>query len=195
MPNHCSSDLSIRGPKEKRDEFAKWLEEIEPLGRDICRALLPYPKHFADRDEEAKVFSFFNRDETITKEQREAARQAFIAKYGNDRDGYNSGGYEWCNQMWGTKWGIYDVEFTPHARGGAMLTFESAWSPPGEDVFRALSKKFPDLTFELNYYERGAGSCGGFTLYSKEDAADYDAEAGVPADEWRCDEYRGSRGG
>ena len=38
MPNHCETDMYIRGSDEDVAAFAKWLEEIEPLNRDICCA-------------------------------------------------------------------------------------------------------------------------------------------------------------
>ena len=192
MPNHCETDVYIRGPQEKVNEFAKWLEEIEPLNRDICRALLPYPEHFAKMDEEAKAFSFFNG--SVSKEEAQAARDAYQAKYGHTKDGYNSGGYEWCNRNWGTKWGVYETDFTPHTKRGALFSFQSAWSPPADRVFQALSEKFPDLTFEIEYFEGGAAYCGGMTFYSKPDCEDYEREFGTPTAKW-SGEYCGSRGG
>lgn len=192
MPNHCETDLYIRGPQEKVDEFAKWLEEIEPLGRDICRALIPYPEPYKTMDEEARVFAW-NSDEKDA-EKREAARDAYRTKYGHTMDGYNSGGHGWCCQTWGTKWGTYDVDFDPHSRRGALLTFQSAWSPPSEAVFRALVEKFPDLSFEAEWFEGGAAYCGGMTLYSKNECEAYECEFGVPTSQW-SGEYSGSRGG
>ena len=193
MPNHCETDVYIRGPQEKVDEFAKWLEEIEPQGRDICRVLLPYPEEFAKMDEEAKAFSFWNN--TASKEEMQAARDAYQTKYGHTKDGYNAGGYEWCNKAWGTKWGIYEVDFTPHAgERGALLSFQSAWAPPADRVFQALSEKFPDLTFELEWFEGGAAYCGGMTFYAKSECEDYECEFGVPTSRW-SGEYSGSRGG
>lgn len=97
MPNHCETDMYIRGSDEDVTAFAKWLEEIEPLNRDICRALLPYPEHFAKMDEEAAVFSWSSKEDEAT---RKAAAEAYQAKYGHTKDGYNSGGYEWCHRVW-----------------------------------------------------------------------------------------------
>ena len=192
MPNHCETDVYIRGPQEKVDEFAKWLEEIEPQDRNICRVLIPYPEEFAKMDEEAKAFSFFNN--SLSKEEVQAAQEAYQAKYGHTKDGYNSGGYEWCHQNWGTKWGIYDVEYDPHTRHGALLSFQSAWSPPSTAVFQALSEKFPDLTFAIEYFEGGAAYCGGMTFYAKSECEDFEGEFGLPSNKW-SGEYCGSRGG
>ena len=191
MPNHCETDMYIRGSDEDVTAFAKWLEEIEPLNRDICRALLPYPEHFAKMDEEAAVFNWCSKEDEAT---RKAAAEAYQAKYGHTKDGYNSGGYEWCNRVWGTKWGIYDVDFTPHTKRGALLSFQSAWSPPSTEVFQALSEKFPNLTFEIEYFEGGAAYCGGMTFWSEHECEDYERVHGEPDSQWSGD-YSGSRGG
>ena len=191
MPNHCETDMYIRGSDEDVTAFAKWLEEIEPLNRDICRALLPYPEHFAKMDEEAAVFSWSSKEDEAT---RKAAAEAYQAKYGHTKDGYNSGGYEWCHRVWGTKWGIYDVDFTPHTKRGALLSFQSAWSPPSTAVFQALAKKFPNLTFEIEYFEGGAAYCGGMTFWSEHECEDYERVHGEPDSQWSGD-YSGSRGG
>lgn len=191
MPNHCETDMYIRGSDEDVTAFAKWLEEIEPLGREICRALIPYPEHFAKMDEEAAVFSWSSKEDEVT---RKAAAEAYQAKYGHTKDGYNSGGYEWCCENWGTKWGIYDVDFTPHTKRGALFSFQSAWSPPSVAVFQALAKKFPNLTFEIEYFEGGAAYCGGMTFWSEHECEDYERVHGEPDSQWSGD-YSGSRGG
>lgn len=187
MPNHCETDVYIRGAKDDVSAFAKWLEEIE--GMEICRALIPYPEPYKTMDEEARVF----RGNPNTAE-RDAARAAYEAKYGHTKDGYNSGGYDWCCENWGTKWGVYEVGFTPETRRGALLSFQSAWSPPSTAVFQALSEKFPNLTFELEWFECGAAYCGGMMFLSKEEASDCGCEFGAPYREW-SGEYNGSRGG
>ena len=190
MPNHCETDMYIRGSDEDVTAFAKWLEEIE--GMEICRALIPYPEPYKTMDEEVRAFSFFGGEQD--KEKRQAAEYAYKTKYGHTKDGYNSGGYDWCRENWGTKWGVYEVEFTPETRRGALLSFQSAWSPPSTAVFQALSEKFPNLTFELEWFECGAAYCGGMTFLSKEEASDFGHEFGAPYCEW-SGEYRGSRGG
>lgn len=192
MPNHCETDMYIRGAKEDVDAFAKWLEEIEPLNRDICRALIPYPEQYTKMDEELGAIY------KLTGDEHKATEAAYMTKYGQTgaypKDGYNDGGYEWCCTHWGTKWGIYDVEYDPHTRRGALLSFRSAWSPPSTAVFQALSEKFPNLTFELEYFEGGAAYCGGMTFYSKSECEDYECEFGQPTATWQG-EYNGSRGG
>ena len=191
MPNHCEMDMYIRGSDEDVIAFVKWLEEIELLNCDICCALFLYSEHFVKMDEEAAVFSWsLKEDEGMCK----AVVEVYQAKYGHIKDGYNFGGYEWCHRVWGTKWGIYDVDFTPHTKRGALLSFQSAWSPPSVAVFQALAKKFPNLTFEIEYFEGGAAYCGGMTFWSEHECEDYERVHGEPYSRWSGD-YSGSRGG
>ena len=58
----------------------------------------------------------------------------------------------------------------------------------------ALHRMFPTTTLTLEYFEQGQTFCGGVTFDSF-DSEDMPCEPGTPRDEWRCDEYRGRRGG
>jgi hypothetical protein len=80
---------------------------------------------------------------------------------GSAKDGYNRGGYEWCIENWGTKWGLYDIELVEDDSDNGRLeyTFQSAWSPPAP-VIQAMSKRFPSLNFALEYFECGGGFMG-----------------------------------
>lgn len=103
--------------------------------------LMPYPDEYRARDEDSTNLS----------------REAMIAKYGNDMDGYNSGGYEWCIKHWGSKWNAKDVVWVPQQK---TFYFDTAWSP----VFRIVSelhKRFPMLHICFEYYERGMAVMGG----------------------------------
>ncbi len=79
------------------------------------------------------------------------------------KDGFNSGGYEWCRKHWGTKWNACRVEtgtLTNCGEDGTVeMHFSTAWSPP-LPVIRKASEMFPELDFELRYFERGCGFNG-----------------------------------
>jgi hypothetical protein len=70
------------------------------------------------------------------------------------KDGFNSGGYEWCIANWGTKWGCCEVSITSRGDNYVILEFESAWCPP-EPVIVKLGELFPDHRFTLQYWEGG----------------------------------------
>jgi hypothetical protein len=63
--------------------------------------------------------------------------------------------YEWRMRRWGSKWGAYEPTIAENATDTrADLEFWTAWSPP-KPVVNQLSRKFPNLTFTLKYWEGG----------------------------------------
>jgi hypothetical protein len=45
------------------------------------------------------------------------------------RDGYNSGGYEWCCTTWGYKWPASDIEVR-ESPDTLSYQFQTLWRPP-----------------------------------------------------------------
>lgn len=181
MPNHCHNDLWISGSSEDVDKLLAHIGADKETPEFDFNTVLPYPEKFALMDKEAQ--------ERRTPEDGEAYR----SKWGTDSDGYNSGGYEWCHQAWGTKWNAYDVVRRDYE--GICLTFQTAWCPP-QPVIVALAKMFPTVTLTLEFFERGGAFAGGFSCQSEDDWYDDDDvwEAGKVVDEWEA-EYKGPRGG
>ena len=69
----------------------------------------------------------------------------------------NTDWYDWRIQNWGTKWNAYE-----HVKTGNenKLYFLTAWSAPKE-IYEALTKKFPNLTIEVDYADENMGyNCG-----------------------------------
>ena len=69
----------------------------------------------------------------------------------------NTDWYDWRIQNWGTKWNAYE-----HVKTGNEneLYFLTAWSAPKE-IYEALTKKFPNLTIEVDYADENMGyNCG-----------------------------------
>lgn len=104
--------------------------EMSVLCEDV---FIPYPEEFRIKDEKAE--------------------KGEISK-----DGFNSGGYEWCTENWGTKWGICNARIFSNRIcrdwGKVVYYFECAWSPP-IPVIEKMAELFPLLTFELKYFEGG----------------------------------------
>ena len=119
MPNHCSQDLWVTGPTNTLKEFKEFAKETRVYNdgsEDLLLStnkFIPYPQKFIDMDNHAKIA---NLESSI-----------YI------KDGFNSGGYEWCIENWGTKWGIYDCtivrENLSKNNGAIKYKFNSAWSP------------------------------------------------------------------
>jgi hypothetical protein len=101
--------------------------------------------------------------------------------------------YEWNVEHWGTKWNVSWAGV-----GNNTFAFDTAWSTP-EPVIKALSQKFPSVTFTVEFadedigggncgtYEYEAGECLGFTEgteewarefmgYEEEDEEEYEEE-------------------
>lgn len=181
MPNHCSNDLRIPRLIREFIDFARAKrkthdimgEEKEFEERLSCDRFVPYPQRFKDQDE--KACEATREMQKLPKKERDFRR---IPK-----DGFNSGGYEWYIDNWGTKWGCYNESEWKLYKRSALIRFDSAWSPP-KPVISAMAKRFPRLRFTLRYYERGMGFKG--CLQVKDEK--------VLKEEYSR-EYRGHRGG
>ncbi len=160
MPNWCECELRVCGD-------AKRLKEFKLFGQNRGNVLdtnkfVRYPERYAVSDKIASEFKGDFKD--------------------RPKDGFNNGGYGWCLDNWGTKWGICDAELVEDYEGELNYEFSCAWSPCSPVVL-AMSKLFPDLEFTLRYFEGGAGFNG---IYSCEDGVVTDDKSG---------DYFGSRGG
>ena len=136
MPNWCENELIVRGKQEKIDKLVDFMKS-EDNEFDFNK-IVPYPTKYKQLDLIAKVYE-------------EEHPNDFK---GRPKNGYNQGGYEWCNDNWGTKWNACDVILKDN-----KYYFNTAWSPP-EPVIKKLSEKFPDLTLTLKYWEGGCGFRG-----------------------------------
>ena len=143
MPNWCENDLVIEGKLDRLQEFRERMKGKDRYGDETylnAEVLIPYPEEFRKMDE---------------------ATALFLKEHPNDwtnapKDGFNSGGYEWCVENWGTKWGFCHVQ-EPELQGygdeGTLIYhFDTAWSPP-EPLVKKMGELFPDLTLDLRYFE------------------------------------------
>jgi len=168
VPNYCDNDLTICGPKARVTECLALIGADRTPPRFDFNMVIPYPEEFRFKDEEHKTLGY----------------EGFREKYGYDaKDGFNSGGYEWCVDNWGTKWNAGKVIRLDLPSGQITLTFDTAWSPP-TPVVKKLSELFPDLYLRLDYFECLMRFSGGLEIIPTEETR-----------EWFSDKYKGSRGG
>jgi hypothetical protein len=156
MPNWSDNDLTVIGPAKDVEEMLSkaWSpsENDEHVLIPDFNKIIPYPEKYAEPDRVMQAAR--EKWEKLPPEER--AKAGFPM----GKDGFNSGGYEWCIQNWGTKW--YITEGTNFYRtDGAKktqikVTFETAWSPPRQ-VILALAKAYPSITFSMRSYEMGMG--------------------------------------
>lgn len=152
MPNYCSNDLIVEGDKKEVQAFFKAVRTKDAT--IDANKILPYPKRFADADKKSKAWRKRNPNKPWSE---------------SPNDGYNNGGYQWCVENWGTKWGlfkfskvIFENNYKP-PQVDAKVTFDTAWSPPVPIIEKA-SRMFPKLTFSLYYYECGCQFHGVFKV-------------------------------
>lgn len=67
--------------------------------------------------------------------------------------------YDWSIDTWGTKWNASSGSVSSN-----LISFQTAWSAP-IPVIVALSKQYPDITFEHKYADEDASSNTGCLTY------------------------------
>lgn len=181
MPNWCENDVYVRGP---RSEVEKVVAHLKSDNREFdFNKVIPYPEKLRQMDEDANAFSYFNKEvQNLSQEEITVRREAYKKKWGTDKDGFNSGGYEWCHENWDTKWNACDITSRMNKNGSAFYSFSTAWASPTK-VFVALSRLFPKVLFRIKWYERGMAVKGEYELI----AGKYTHES--------QGEYHGNRGG
>jgi len=173
MPNWCDNDLWIRAVGKNKEqqlrEFATFAQS--PEGHIEFNNFVPYPARFTRMDkivEELNTLWNDMRDESgIDRKTNPTAYEAWYKDHPPPglSDGYNSGGYEWCVENWGTKWGACQAKLSKdeYEKGCLLYQFDTAWSPP-LPIILAMSQRFPKLKFTLRYYECGAGFKGTYQV-------------------------------
>jgi len=152
MPNYSSTILTIRGSKPELTKFRKFAKTSVSLhGMSEKNALdtnqfLPYPNKYLIKDIAPET--------KITENDNGQYRMV------EGKDGYNSGGYEWCSKNWGTKWGICHAELvvketdkkntydnSDYNKPQLIYEYDTAWTP-GTPIVIKMSKMFPKLSFK-----------------------------------------------
>ena len=95
MPNHCENDLEVEGPRAEVERFLEYAKGENGVF-DFNRFIL-YPERFSRLDAEASLW-------------REKHEGDMVLKWSEGpKDGFNSGGHDWCVKNWGTKWNAYRI--------------------------------------------------------------------------------------
>jgi len=208
MPNWCSNVLSICGPVTSVDKFmediTKGLKEPDGttsgMGNDyqILENLVPMPESLKGV---TSRFGTISDDDPDKEKKQENLKEHGAVDW-----------YEWCNTNWGTKWGDCQTQLAqedlcvPWIPGRVdfddvedqlkkiMLRFDTAWSPPIEGI-DVVASKYPDMMFDLRYWEPGMGFQG-FKRYGSgqchdEATMDYmeDADTAYENMDYSYDEY------
>jgi len=135
MPNWCWCNLTVKGDRAELDRFKSVAEHDGTYCRweydeVLKKAVRPDLTELPD-DIQRKLIEL-------------AMRGANLKK-----DGFNNGGYEWCKDVWGTKWGFCHPTLSV-GENTLHYDFTSAWSPP-TGLLEKMAEDFPALEFDLDY--------------------------------------------
>ncbi|QJX01100.1 DUF1281 family ferredoxin-like fold protein [Frigoriglobus tundricola] len=166
MPNWCRCEVEVSGRAERVREFLEFAKG-DGDGRETVfdfNRFVPYPPEWRKLDEAFYAWLESNPD----------------LSGGFPVHAYDKWGYLWCCRNWGTNSNATEPRYGDATEAAGTLTasvhFETAWCEPWPVVLKA-SELFPDLAFELHYFE----PLGDF-------AGCYRCSAGVGTDEcWACD--------
>jgi len=183
MANWCQNFLTVKGKKEEVDEFVKFVRSENGDENEQVfdfNTIIPYPKIFNEQDERVKDFwrrHGFGSNQLFPKNGWQYCRENNLVP---PRDGFNSGGYEWCIENWGTKWNPWDVNRLIN-QGTAFYNFITAWSPP-LPVIHEAGIRFPHLELTIDYIEYGNCFKGTFEILNGEIVEDICGE--IPDEEY-----------
>ena len=154
MPNHVDNRLIIKGDQT---ELKRFVSETNTDGHGYSfNQLVPLnPKGHKE----------------VRFTQADGTEQVFGAFATLEADGFD--GYEEACNMWGSKWGAYDIEahtdwkqeLETEKCDCITFNYNSAWGPAGE-LIRRISAQFPTLSFGTWFTEEGNGFAG-WELYIK----------------------------
>lgn len=170
MPNWVTNVMKIE-PTKLTVDFEKELDELfeaistrreESIQHIDFDKISPMPKELKETRSPMQAIS----QEEYDKQEERFAKNDFTERekvIGMSRcltqeliDLYNkkfgaSCWYQWNLRNWGTKWNTCDTSMQ-----GNKIFFQTAWSTP-VNVILTLSKKFPNLKFEVKYADEDFG--------------------------------------
>jgi hypothetical protein len=154
MPNWVESDVTIICSCNDSEDLIEFVNGL---------------KLSDDKEETSILNSYFPTPDELdisspqyTNADKDQARLN-VAKYGF------ADWYGWNLSNWGTKW--YDVgtitDNSQMEEGYLFYSCNTPWNFPKNGMVE-VSKKFPSLSFRVNYYECGMEFCGAFEVKNGE---------------------------
>lgn len=153
MPNHYTTICFCSGDWSKLEDTGKESFDFSDLqGVNLCELVAPLPQELASIVSGRVPARYRNKEtgqwlqgcnppiEQLDKFERVDLTDGEIAelkaKYGA------SNWYDWQIAKWGTKWGAYETKVQELGGGGCpvLISFQSAWSPPGLPVLRKIEQ-------------------------------------------------------
>lgn len=167
MPNWCQNVLIVAGSDDKIKEFKREArfqteQEVRDLELHEVSKWQKKGKSTADivRMEQKNIAEWLKRPFTFYKLVPQPPKEE--RDYGSEEGKMCEGGWNWydwnCNN-WGTKWDVSDCNIEQRNKNELTYRFNTAWSPPEQGI-ETVSRKFPELSFLLIYFEAGIGYMG-----------------------------------
>lgn len=160
MPNHVYNTITVEDPgsPEKLNEQKEIMHKIHATG--ICQYFRPRPKELGFYGSPLRIVSesdyiqavehkIFNPNEKyVSLPITEKLKAKLSKKHGH------TNWYDWCCNVWGTKWGAYD----PHIdEEGEQYSFSTAWSTINSEIITEFAKIIPNFTYNW-VEEQGYGA-------------------------------------
>ena len=134
MPNWCQNEVTILGEEGgAKEEIKHFLETCFEEGEINFEKIIPYPESAPSREDQPEDFM-------------ERLKHPF-AKW------YNDFGYDWCVEIWGTKWGA-SAQQNDLGDEELYLNFNTAWSPP-QGIHDKIKEMLPSCSITWFYREDG----------------------------------------
>ena len=163
MPNHITNRLTIIGTEEqvaqvraeiRGEEADRFIDfhKIAPIPKELEGTVSPMrivsqeeydiqEKKIAEND-----LTENERNWGISRSLTQALADEYKKKFGH------CDWYGWQTANWGTKWNAYEQ----HEVDENVIEFDTAWSTP-YSLLVNLSKKYPQVTFEVEYADEDFG--------------------------------------
>lgn len=167
MPNWCQNVLIVAGSDDKIKEFKREARfQTEQEVRDLD---LHEPGEFSRKNKSTQELMKMEQDNIAQWLKQPFTFHKLVPQppknerdYGSEEGKTCEGGWDWYNwniSNWGTKWDVSDCGIEQRNKNELTYRFNTAWSPPEQGI-ETVSRKFPELSFLLVYFEAGIGFMG-----------------------------------
>jgi hypothetical protein len=165
MSNHITNRLTITAKNldtilveikgEGEDSFIDF-DKIVPMPKELKGTTSP--PRIVSQAEYDKETARINNGELTEIEKQFGLSRSITEKISVDLTNQfgSNNWYDWSIAKWGTKWNAYSQHINDN-----VIEFDTAWSTPF-DVMVALSKKYHDATFKVEYADEDIGSNTGW---------------------------------
>lgn len=189
MPNWVTNHLNVSAETPERlNEFIRFMEEGLGTGEEALfsfNRLVPMPESVSNTESgfysnvgykawygdpssvlhypwvtEAKVKDVAQLRVYLEKLNPNFKIQADLAKKAMDETGFMDW-YQWSVSNWGVKWNAQSIERKLDSDCSVSFYFLTAWDFP-KPIIEALASKFPDLSFDGNFFEESDAFEGEF---------------------------------